>query len=71
MTGDVVIFGVYVPALLLLALGSLVATGVLTRMLQSIGFYALVAYRPIVDLCLFAFILCLAVLLTAPAGSRP
>jgi hypothetical protein len=68
MIGDVVIGGVYIPALLLLALVALALTGLLTQILQIAGFYRLIAYRPLVDLCLFLLLLGLLVLLTTPAG---
>lgn len=71
MIGEVSLFGVYVPALLLLALVALVVTGLLTRVLQLAGFYRLIAYRPLVDLCLFALLLGLVVLLTEPLGLHP
>jgi hypothetical protein len=71
MIGDVVLFGIYVPALLLLALAALVATGLLSRLLQLFGVYRLVAYRPLVDLCLFTVILMIAVLASAPLGLEP
>jgi hypothetical protein len=71
MIGEISIAGVYVPALLLLALAALFITGVLTQLLQFAGFYRLIAYRPLVDLCLFVLVLGLIVLLTLPAGSHP
>jgi hypothetical protein len=71
MIGEISIAGVYVPALLLLVLAALFITGVLTQLLQFAGFYRLIAYRPLVDLCLFVLVLGLIVLLTLPAGSHP
>jgi hypothetical protein len=71
MIGEVSLFGVYVPALLLLGLAALVLAGLLSRLLQLTGFYRLIAYRPLVDLCLFTLILGLIVLLTEPLGPRP
>jgi hypothetical protein len=68
MTGEISIGGVYVPALLLLALVALAITGLLTQLLQLAGFYRLIAYRPLVDVCLFVLLLGLIVLLTLPAG---
>ncbi len=69
MIGEVSIAGVYVPALLVLALIALVLAGVLTQLLQLVGFYRVIAYRPLVDLCLFLFLLGGIVFLTMPAGS--
>jgi hypothetical protein len=71
MTGEISILGVYIPALLLLGLVALVLTGVLTQLLQLVGFYRLIAYRPLVDICLFVLLLGLIVFLTMPVGSRP
>jgi hypothetical protein len=71
MIGEISIGGVYVPALLLLAMMALAITGILTQLLQLSGFYRLIAYRPLVDICLFLLLLGLIVLLTSPAGSNP
>ena len=71
MIGEIVIGGVYIPAPLLLALVALALTGLLTQILQIAGFYRLIAYRPLVDLCLFLLLLGLIVFLTSPAGPRP
>lgn len=71
MTGEVAIAGVYVPALLLLALLALALTGILSQLLQLVGFYRLIAYRPMVDLCLFTLLLGAIVFLTIPAATRP
>lgn len=71
MIGEVNIAGVFIPALLLLAIGAMGITALLTQLLQLVGFYRLIAYRPLVDLCLFALLLGLLVLLTLPAGTHP
>ncbi len=68
MIGEVSIFGVYVPALLLLTVLAIILTGLLATLLQIIGFYRLVAYRPLVDLAMFVFLLGLLALATAPFG---
>lgn len=68
MIGEISIGGVYVPALLLLSFVALGLTGMLTQVLQVTGFYRLIAYRPLVDLCLFVLMLGLIVSLTSPAG---
>jgi hypothetical protein len=68
MIGELSIGGVYVPALLMLGVLALVITGLLTQLLQLIGVYRVVAYRPLVDLSLFVLVLGLIVLLTAPLG---
>lgn len=71
MIGEVSIGGVYLPALLLLALAALVLTGLLSRLLALISAYRLVAYRPLVDLALFMLILGLLAALTTPLGLKP
>jgi hypothetical protein len=68
MIGEISIGGVFFPPLLLLGLGALALTGVLSRLFQIIGVYRFVAYRPLVDLALFVLLLGLAVLLTAHLG---
>lgn len=70
MIGEVSIGGVFFPPLLLLAFGVLVLTAILSRLLQTIGFYRYVAYRPLVDLSLFVILLGLAVVLSAPFGPQ-
>jgi len=69
--GEVSIFGVFVPALLLLTLLALVLTGILASVLQLVGFYRLIAYRPLVDLALFILLLGLLVLASASMGPAP
>jgi hypothetical protein len=69
MIGDVVVGGVYFPALLLLGALALVLTGVLTRLINLVGGYRLVAYRPVADLALFVLILGLLTFFTARPGS--
>jgi hypothetical protein len=71
MIGEVSIGGVYLPALLLLAFLALALTGLLTRFFQLVGFYRLVAYRPLVDVALFLLLLGLLAILTAPLGLHP
>jgi hypothetical protein len=69
--GEVSIGGVYLPALLLLALAALFLTGLLARLLAVISAYRWVAYRPLVDLALFMLILGLLAALTSPLGLHP
>lgn len=71
MIGEISIGGVYLPALLVLALVALCLTGLLARLLAVISAYRLVAYRPLVDLALFMLILGLLVALTTPLGLQP
>lgn len=56
--------GIYLPTLLLLAVVAAALTWLLVRMLGALGVYRFVAYRALVDLCLFVFVLAaLAILL--------
>jgi len=68
MIGEISIFGVFVPSLLLLTVLALALTGIFTAVLQIVGFYRIIAYRPLVDLALFIFLLGLLVLISAPFG---
>ncbi len=68
MIGEVSIEGVYVPAVLLLGLAALVLTGLLSQLFTMTGVYRLVAYRPLVDLCVFVLLLGLLASLTTPFG---
>jgi len=68
MMHDVVVGGVYVPALLLLGIIALMITGLLTRLINLAGGYRLVVYRPLVDVALFIFVLGGLVLLAARRG---
>lgn len=69
MIGDIAIGGVFVPALLVLAAAALALTGLVSTLLNLVGAYRLVAYRPIVDVAIFILLLGLLVIVTAPAGS--
>lgn len=53
MNGEVSIFGVYFPTLLLIALAALIISGLVSRALGPSGFYRFVAYRALFDLALF------------------
>ena len=69
MTGEVSIFGVYLPALLVLAIAAILLTGILTRLLTLVSAYRTIVYRPLVDLAIFVLILGLLSLLTGHPGS--
>lgn len=66
MTGEISIGGVYLPSILLLAVVALILTGIVSRLLNLIGAYRVIAYRPLVDLALFVLLLGLLALLTGP-----
>ena len=57
MTGEVSIAGVFVPTLLLLAILAALVTMAVTRLANLVGLYRFVAYRALVDLCLFILVL--------------
>ena len=69
MIGELDFGGVYFPGLLLLGILSLGITGLCTRLINSVGGYRLVVYRPLADLAIFMLILGLLVLLTMPKGA--
>ena len=57
MIGELDVYGVFVPVLLVWALIALALTAVLRRCLAGIGFYRLVWHRALVDLSLFVLLL--------------
>jgi len=66
MIGEVSLFGVYLPLLIVLSAIALVLAGVLSRVFALVGVYRLFAYRPLVDLALFILLLGLFTLFIAP-----
>ncbi|EIZ80198.1 hypothetical protein WSK_1231 [Novosphingobium sp. Rr 2-17] len=71
MNGETAIFGIYVPSLLLLALVALVSTWLITRLADLAGLYRFVAYRALVDLCLFVMVLGALAVLVPHIGFAP
>jgi hypothetical protein len=57
MIGEVSLYGLYVPPLLLLALLSLIVARVLNRVLAHLGVYRLVWHPALFDLSLFVIVL--------------
>lgn len=57
MTGEIALDGVYVPTMLLLGVIAMLLTIALARLLNAFGLYRYVAYRALVDLCLFVLML--------------
>ncbi|WP_428492410.1 DUF1656 domain-containing protein [Rhodopila sp.] len=57
MIGEVDIYGVFVPILLVWAVIALALTAGLRRILVRVGFYRLVWHRPLVDLSLLVIIM--------------
>jgi hypothetical protein len=56
MIGEIDIYGVFIPILLVWALIALPITAVLRRILARIGFYRLVWHRPLVDISLLVIV---------------
>ena len=71
MIGEVSIGGVYVPSLLLFACAAVIVTAVLSRLLSLVGFYRLVANRPVTDISLFLLLLAAIAWVTKAWGLRP
>jgi len=71
MIGEVSIGGVYVPSLLLFACAAVILTAVLSRLLSLVGFYRLVANRPVTDISLFLLVLAAIVWVTTAWGLHP
>jgi hypothetical protein len=71
MNGEVSLGGVFVPTLLLLFLAALLVTGLIVRVLGPSGFYRFIAYRALVDLCLFILVLGTLAFLAAYFGFQP
>jgi hypothetical protein len=57
MNPELDIYGVFIPTLALLGLIAYVLSAVLRRLLDRIGFYALVWHRPLFDMALLVCIL--------------
>lgn len=57
MTGEIAIYGIFIPTLLVLAIAAAIVTMGLMRLFNLIGVYRLFAYRALVDLCLFVLVL--------------
>lgn len=57
MIGEVDVYGVFVPSLLLCVGAALPLTAALRRLLRRLGFYRLVWHRPLFDLALLVMVL--------------
>jgi Protein of unknown function (DUF1656) len=57
MIGEIDIYGVFVPILLVWGLIALPITAVLRHLLAWVGFYRLVWHRPLVDLSLLVLVM--------------
>lgn len=70
MIGEISIGGVYVPTLLLFACIDVALFALLSRVLSLLGFYRLIAYRPVIDLALLLLLLAAIVRITEGWGLR-
>lgn len=70
MIGEISIGGVFIPSLIILVLVATVLTAMFSRLLSWVGFYRLVANRPLTDLAVFLLLLGAVVWLTARWGLR-
>ena len=68
MSGEVNLFGVFVPGLLLLAIAAALLTAIAARLLALANVYRLFAYRPAVDVALFVILLGLLAFAFGPPG---
>jgi hypothetical protein len=68
LIGEISIGGVYIPSLLLLVLVAVVLMAPLSRLLSAVGFYRLVAYRPLTDIAFFLVLLGTIAWITARWG---
>lgn len=57
MNGEISIMGVFMPTILLLAVIASLLTMLLIRLADFAGLYRLVAYRALVDVCLYVLVL--------------
>lgn len=57
MIGEIDVYGVFVPSLLLCVGAALPLTAALRRLLRRLGFYRLVWHRPLFDLALLVMVL--------------
>ncbi|KMS58905.1 hypothetical protein V474_13015 [Novosphingobium barchaimii LL02] len=71
MNGEISIGGVYMPTILLLAVIASVLTMILLRFINVSGLYRFVAYRALVDLCIYIMVLGALSLLAPHIGLHP
>jgi len=57
MNGEISILGVFMPTILLLAVIASILTMLLLRLVDLAGIYRFVAYRALVDLCIYVLVL--------------
>lgn len=71
MTGEISILGVYLPTILVLAVAASPVTMFLLRLFNHAGFYRFVAYRALVDVCVYAIVLGALSFLAPHIGFHP
>lgn len=71
MNGETAIMGVYMPTILLLAVIAAFVTMALMRLADVAGLYRVVAYRALVDLCLYVLVLGALSFLAPHLGLHP
>lgn len=71
MNGETSILGVFMPTILLLAVIASIITMLLMRLADFVGFYRIVAYRALVDLCLYVIVLGALSLFAPHIGFHP
>ncbi|WP_448203823.1 DUF1656 domain-containing protein [Azospirillum sp. sgz302134] len=57
MIGEIDVYGLFIPPLLILAIAAWVLSGVLRRSLRAVGFYGWVWHPPLFDLALYVVLL--------------
>jgi uncharacterized membrane protein len=70
MIGEISVYGVYIPSLLVFVCVAVIVTGLLSRFLTLVGFYRLVVHRPVTDVAIFFLVLGVIVSLTERWGLR-
>ncbi|WP_232494188.1 DUF1656 domain-containing protein [Novosphingobium kaempferiae] len=71
MNGEVSILGVFMPTLLVIGVIASVLTMLLMRLADFAGFYRIVAYRALVDLCLYVMVFGALAFLATYSGLHP
>ncbi len=71
MNGEISILGVFMPTLLVIGVIASVLTMLLMRLADFAGFYRIVAYRALVDLCLYVMVFGALAFLATYSGLHP
>ncbi|MDQ2104607.1 DUF1656 domain-containing protein [Azospirillum isscasi] len=65
MIGEIDVYGLFIPPLLILAVVAWFVSGLLRRGLRAVGFYGWVWHPPLFDLALYVLVLSALTALTA------